>query len=111
MCFSCGAFKRMAPKKHHPYLTTCNCVNHQIWLTIQCCRYKKCFERTLECGSEHQHNKACTSCNKFWVIREFEEDVAYIKNVHCMLEFAQRHQGWTINDWYRVIFSYETKIN
>ena len=33
------------------------------------------------------------------------------KNVRCMLEFAQRHQDWTIHDWYRVIFSDETKIN
>ena len=26
------------------------------------------------------------------------------KNVHCMLEFAQCHQDWTIHDWYRVVF-------
>ena len=28
-----------------------------------------------------------------------------------MLELAQRHQDWTIHDWYRVFFSDETKIN
>ena len=33
------------------------------------------------------------------------------KNVRCMLEFAQRHQDWTIHDWYRMIFSDEPKIN
>ena len=33
------------------------------------------------------------------------------KNVCCRLEFAQRRQDWTIHDWYRVIFSDETKTN
>ena len=27
------------------------------------------------------------------------------------MEFAQHHQDWTIHDWYRVLFSDETKIN
>ena len=33
------------------------------------------------------------------------------KNVCYRLEFTQHHQDWTINDWYRVIFSDKTKIN
>ena len=33
------------------------------------------------------------------------------KNVHYMLEFAQRRQDWTIHDWYRVIFTDDIKIN
>ena len=31
-------------------------------------------------------------------------------NIRRKLKFAQRHQDWTIHDWYRVIFSDETKI-
>ena len=34
-----------------------------------------------------------------------------VKNVCCMLEFAQCHQDWNIPDWSRVIFSDESKIN
>ena len=33
------------------------------------------------------------------------------KNVRCKLEFAQHHQDWTINDWYRAIFSGDIKLN
>ena len=33
------------------------------------------------------------------------------KNVCYRLKFAQRYQDWTIHDWYRVIFTNETKIN
>ena len=33
------------------------------------------------------------------------------KNVRCRLEFVQCHQDWTIHDWFRVIFSDETKID
>ena len=33
-----------------------------------------------------------------------------IKNVHCKLEFAQRHQYWTIHDWYKMIIDDATKI-
>jgi transposase len=33
------------------------------------------------------------------------------KNIKDRLEFAIAHQHWTINDWSRVIFSDESKIN
>jgi transposase len=33
------------------------------------------------------------------------------KNVQARLDFAHRHQHWTIADWERVIWSDETKIN
>jgi transposase len=33
------------------------------------------------------------------------------KNIKARLEFAKRHQNWTIDDWKRVIWSDETKIN
>jgi transposase len=33
------------------------------------------------------------------------------KNIKARLQFAKRHQDWTINDWKRVIWSDETKIN
>ena len=33
------------------------------------------------------------------------------KNVKARLDFARSHQDWTSNDWERVIFSDETKIN
>jgi hypothetical protein len=33
------------------------------------------------------------------------------KSLRCRWEFAQRHQNWTIHDWYTMIFSEETKIN
>jgi hypothetical protein len=33
------------------------------------------------------------------------------KNIKARLEFAKRHQCWTIDDWKRVIWSDETKIN
>jgi transposase len=32
-------------------------------------------------------------------------------NIKARLEFAKRHQHWTIDDWKRVIWSDETKIN
>lgn len=33
------------------------------------------------------------------------------KNIKARLAFAKQHQSWTINDWKRVIWSDETKIN
>src|SRR5271169_2145148 len=33
------------------------------------------------------------------------------KNVRSRLEFARRHQHWTVEDWKRIIWSDETKIN
>ena len=33
------------------------------------------------------------------------------KNVKARLEFAKKHLDWTVNDWNRVIFSDESKIN
>lgn len=33
------------------------------------------------------------------------------KNIKARLEFAQRHRYWTVEDWKRVIWSDETKIN
>lgn len=33
------------------------------------------------------------------------------KNIKARLEFAKRHQHWTIEDWKRVIWSDESKIN
>jgi transposase len=33
------------------------------------------------------------------------------KNIKARLEFAKRHQDWTVEDWKRVIWSDETKIN
>lgn len=33
------------------------------------------------------------------------------KNIKARLEFAKRHKDWTIQDWKRVIWSDETKIN
>ena len=33
------------------------------------------------------------------------------KNIKARLEFAKRHQHWTVEDWKRVIWSDETKIN
>ncbi len=33
------------------------------------------------------------------------------KNIKSRLEFAKKHQEWTADDWKRVIFSDETKIN
>lgn len=33
------------------------------------------------------------------------------KNIKARLQFAKRHQDWTINDWKRIIWSDETKIN
>ena len=33
------------------------------------------------------------------------------KNIKARHEFAKNHQDWTLNDWERVIFSDETKIN
>jgi transposase len=33
------------------------------------------------------------------------------KNIKARLEFAKRHQHWTIDDWKRVIWSDETKVN
>ena len=40
-----------------------------------------------------------------------KEPLLTTKDVRCMLEFAQRHQDWTISYWYRVIFGDETMIN
>ena len=34
-----------------------------------------------------------------------------IKNVKACLDFARAHLDWTIDDWSRVIFSDESKIN
>ena len=36
-----------------------------------------------------------------------------LKKVHCQkrLDFAQWHQSWTIEDWKRVLWTDETKIN
>ena len=34
-----------------------------------------------------------------------------IKNVKARLDFARAHLDWTIDDWSRVIFSNESKIN
>jgi hypothetical protein len=42
---------------------------------------------------------------------EKQKKLFMAKNVRCRLEFAQHHQYWTINDWYRVTFKDETKIN
>jgi transposase len=33
------------------------------------------------------------------------------KNIKARLEFARKHEDWTADDWNRVIFSDETKIN
>ena len=33
------------------------------------------------------------------------------KNVKAHLEFARIHQHWTVEDWGRVVFSNESKIN
>ncbi len=33
------------------------------------------------------------------------------KNIKARLEFAKKYQDWTVNDWNRVIFSDESKIN
>jgi transposase len=33
------------------------------------------------------------------------------KHIRDRLDFAKRHQNWTVSDWERVIFSYESKIN
>ena len=33
------------------------------------------------------------------------------KNIKDRLEFSMAHQHWTIDDWSRVIFSNESKIN
>ena len=33
------------------------------------------------------------------------------KNIKARLDFAKKHQDWTADDWNRVIFSDETKIN
>jgi transposase len=33
------------------------------------------------------------------------------KHIRDRLDFAKKHQNWTVNDWERVIFSNESKIN
>ena len=33
------------------------------------------------------------------------------RHIRARLEFAQRYSSWTVEDWHRVIFSDETKIN
>jgi transposase len=33
------------------------------------------------------------------------------KNIKARLQFAQKHQYWTVDDWKRIIWSDETKIN
>ena len=33
------------------------------------------------------------------------------KNIKARLEFAKKHQDWTVDDWKRVVFSDKTKIN
>ena len=33
------------------------------------------------------------------------------KNVKARLEFARIHQHWIVEDWSRVVFSHESKIN
>lgn len=34
-----------------------------------------------------------------------------LKNIKARMEFAKKHQDWTVDDWKRVVFSDETKIN
>jgi transposase len=44
-------------------------------------------------------------------IKKLEKPLLSSKNVKERLNFAKAHQYWTVDDWRRVIFSDETKIN
>ena len=44
-------------------------------------------------------------------LRKQKKSLLTAKNMHSMLEFAERHKDWSVHDWNRVIFSDETKIN
>ena len=44
-------------------------------------------------------------------IKKLEKPLLSSKNVKERLNFAKAHQYWTVDDWRRVIFSDETKLN
>jgi transposase len=46
-----------------------------------------------------------------WASEKVEKPKLSKKNIKARLEFARRHKDWTIDDWKRVIWSDETKIN
>ena len=55
----------------------------------------RCALREIGLGAQVQQRKLSTSC----------------KHVLTRLRFAHTYENWTIDDWKRVIFSDETKIN